>query len=221
MQSFCHNSVLQRSCGYSVHFWTVHCLSETGDNWLLKKVPDELWDIAGGYTCNARDPGDGGSIPGSGRSPGGGNGTPLQYSCLENPMDRERSMVGCSPWGRKELDMTEHITFPNMFLTPCQLCHSPSFLLGKYSCQRISCMFALGFKKKKKEVRTWSKLLNLAICSYVWLVVTAPNIWSRWYEKWLNFTAKLIKHFGTLLVKTVLKTKSVIHSGGIFHLQVC
>ena len=34
--------------------------------------------------CNA---GDLGSIPGSGRSPGNGNGTPLQYSCLENPMD--------------------------------------------------------------------------------------------------------------------------------------
>ena len=29
-----------------------------------------------------------GSIPGSGRSPGGGHGNPLQYSCLENPMDR-------------------------------------------------------------------------------------------------------------------------------------
>ena len=29
-----------------------------------------------------------GSIPGSGRSPGGGNGNPLQYSCLENPIDR-------------------------------------------------------------------------------------------------------------------------------------
>ena len=34
--------------------------------------------------CNA---GDLGSIPGSGRSPGEGNGNPLQYSCLENPMD--------------------------------------------------------------------------------------------------------------------------------------
>ena len=32
---------------------------------------------------------DAGSIPESGRSPGGGNGRPLQYSCLENPMDRE------------------------------------------------------------------------------------------------------------------------------------
>ena len=35
--------------------------------------------------CNA---GDLGSIPGSGRSPGEGNGNPLQYSCLENPRDR-------------------------------------------------------------------------------------------------------------------------------------
>ena len=34
------------------------------------------------------DAGDAGSIPGSGRSPGEGNGNPLQYSCLENPMDR-------------------------------------------------------------------------------------------------------------------------------------
>ena len=37
---------------------------------------------------SARDTRDAGSIPGSGRSPGGGNGNPLQYSCLENPMGR-------------------------------------------------------------------------------------------------------------------------------------
>ena len=38
--------------------------------------------------ANAGDIGDAGLIPGSGRSPGGGNGHPLQYYCLENPMDR-------------------------------------------------------------------------------------------------------------------------------------
>ena len=38
--------------------------------------------------CNAGDTGDAGLIPGSGRSPAGGNGNPLQYSCLENPTDR-------------------------------------------------------------------------------------------------------------------------------------
>ena len=38
--------------------------------------------------ANAGDVRDVGSIPGSGRSPGGGHANPLQYSCLENPMDR-------------------------------------------------------------------------------------------------------------------------------------
>ena len=38
--------------------------------------------------ANAGDIGDAGSIPGSGRSPGVGNGNPLEYSCLENSMDR-------------------------------------------------------------------------------------------------------------------------------------
>ena len=39
--------------------------------------------------ANAGDTRHAGSIPGLGRSPGEGNGDPLQYSCLENPMDRE------------------------------------------------------------------------------------------------------------------------------------
>ena len=39
--------------------------------------------------ASASNVGDLGSIPGWGRSPGEGNGNPLQYSCLENPMDRE------------------------------------------------------------------------------------------------------------------------------------
>ena len=39
--------------------------------------------------ASTRDVGDLGLIPGSGRSPGEGNGNPLQYSCLENPMDGE------------------------------------------------------------------------------------------------------------------------------------
>ena len=38
-------------------------------------------------------------IPGSGRSPGEGNGNPLQYSCLENPMDRASCQATYSPWG--------------------------------------------------------------------------------------------------------------------------
>ena len=51
--------------------------------------------------ASAGGAGDPGSIPGSGRSPGGGNGSPLQYSCLENPHG-QRSLVGYSAWGHKE-----------------------------------------------------------------------------------------------------------------------
>ena len=47
-----------------------------------------------------------GSIPGLGSSLGARHGNPLQYSCLENPI-RQRSLVGYSPWGCKELDVTE------------------------------------------------------------------------------------------------------------------
>ena len=46
------------------------------------------------------------SIPVLGRSPGGGHGNPLQYSCLENPQG-QRSLAGYSPWGPKESDTTE------------------------------------------------------------------------------------------------------------------
>ena len=70
-------------------------------------------------SCNAGATGDRSSIPGSERSPGGGHGNPLQYSCLENLMDRGAwqatvqgvAKTGYSPWGHKELDtieMTEH-----------------------------------------------------------------------------------------------------------------
>ena len=58
--------------------------------------------------CNA---GDLGSIPGSGRSPGEGNGNPLQYSCLENPMDRGEELGGLQSVGRKESDMTGRLHF--------------------------------------------------------------------------------------------------------------
>ena len=48
--------------------------------------------------CNAGDPG---SISGLGRSPGEGNGNPLQYSCLENPMDKEPG--GLQPMGSQRV----------------------------------------------------------------------------------------------------------------------
>ena len=70
------------------------------------------WNFPGGSDgkASAYNTGNPGSIPGLGRSPGEGNGNPLQYSCLENPID-QRNLVGYSPWGRKESDMTEWLHF--------------------------------------------------------------------------------------------------------------
>ena len=47
-----------------------------------------MWLSGKNPPVNVEEAGDAGSIPGLGRSPGEGNGNPLQYSCLDNPMDR-------------------------------------------------------------------------------------------------------------------------------------
>ena len=58
-------------------------------------------------SCNA---GDQGLIHGSGRCPGEGSFYSLQYPCLGNPKNRQRSLVGHSPWGQKESDTAERLT---------------------------------------------------------------------------------------------------------------
>ena len=59
------------------------------------------------FACNV---GDLGLIPGMlGRCPRRGHGKLLQYSCLEDPHG-QKSLVGCSPWGLKQLGMTERLT---------------------------------------------------------------------------------------------------------------
>ena len=86
-------------------------LNDTTDQIDLIAIYRTFWGFPGGSdskesACNV---GDLGSVPGLGRSHGGGQGNPLQYSCLENPHG-QRSLVGYSPWGCKELDMTEQIS---------------------------------------------------------------------------------------------------------------
>ena len=58
---------------------------------------------------SAYSEGDLGSMPGLGRCPGGGYGNPLQYYRLENTHG-QRSLAGCSSWGRRESDMTEQLS---------------------------------------------------------------------------------------------------------------
>ena len=65
---------------------------------VVKSLPTNVADIR-----------DVGSIPGLGRSPRGGHGNPLHYSCQENPMDRGTwNMAGYGPRGHRESDTTEH-----------------------------------------------------------------------------------------------------------------
>ena len=64
--------------------------------------------------CSAGGPG---SIPGLGRSPGGGHGNPLQDSSLEDSYG-QRSLVGYSPWSCKEFDMTEQLSTHKMYANP-------------------------------------------------------------------------------------------------------
>ena len=61
-------------------------------------------DFPGGSDgkASAYSVGDLGSIPVLGRSPGEGNGNPLQYSCLEKSQG-QKSLVGCNPWVRKRV----------------------------------------------------------------------------------------------------------------------
>ena len=87
--------------------------------WRRDRLPTPVFlgfpDVSGGKesACNA---GDLGSIPGMGRSPGGGHGSPLQYSCLENPHG-QRSLAGYNPWGSERVghdQVTKHSTAPLM-----------------------------------------------------------------------------------------------------------
>ena len=93
--------------------------------------------------ASAHGAGDLGSIPGLGRSPGEGNGNPLQYFCLENSMDWEapQSLVGYSPWGHKESDTTERLHFTLLFFFFClSIVVSARF---KYDCQGSLMYFLL------------------------------------------------------------------------------
>ena len=104
--------------------------------------------------CNVRDLG---SIPGWGRSPGEGNGNPLQYSCLENSMDR-----GYSSWGCKESDMTEWLT-----LSHFQNNISPMTLVPQFENRLNWLFFFEQIKQRWKQHNTIQSHLLVRIFSYL------------------------------------------------------
>ena len=78
--------------------------------------------------------GDLGSIPGLERSPGEGNGCPLQYSGLENPHGQKR-LAGYSPRGCKESDMPEWHSLSLHFAV--------TYLINLHLASSVSCLFSL------------------------------------------------------------------------------
>ena len=81
------------------------------NNWIELIYMGLPWGLACDVSaCNV---GYQGSVLGSGRSPGGGHGNPLQYPC-----HGQRSLAGYSPWGFKELDRTEQLTHTHMVGLP-------------------------------------------------------------------------------------------------------
>ena len=100
-----------------------------------RQLPSELRLSAGWWLkgkASACSAGDLGLIPGSGRSPGEGNGNLLQYFCLENSM-------GYNPWSCKESDTTEQLHFFFM------LCGKAPWVLEQMCCPQISFLAVLGF----------------------------------------------------------------------------
>ena len=81
-----------------------HCQISIENYPLLLRLPSRSGSDG---KASAYNVGDLGSIPGLERSPGEGNSNPLQYSCLENPMDRESWQATVHGLACKELDTTE------------------------------------------------------------------------------------------------------------------
>ena len=91
-----------------VNYSLVQCLTGFPDGTEVKNLP-----------ANAGDARDSDLIPGSGRSPGGRNGSPLQYSCLRNPMDRGawQAIVPGVPRDGHDLATEHSSTLPHGYTT--------------------------------------------------------------------------------------------------------
>ena len=139
--------------------------------WNLKYVTNELIHRAfpGGSdskekpACNA---GDLGSIPGSGRSPGEGNGNPLQFSCLENPIDRDDWQATVSRV--TESDTTEQLTHTHETETDSQIQQRDLWLSrGRRGGEGMDCDF---------EVSRWKLLQIECISTKILLYSTGKYI---------------------------------------------
>ena len=120
--------------------------------------------------ANAGNSGDAGSIPGSWRSSGGGNGNPLQYSRLENTMDRG-AWWAIVPWGRKKVrhDWSEWSMVSGARFATCVLGTSRTLLQEVEACEWLGfflCIFKMFILLKK--------------ISFELMVQNVTKIWKLW-----------------------------------------
>ena len=143
--------------------------------------------------------GDMGSVPGLGRSPGGGNDNPLQYSCLGN--HGQKSLVGYSPWVAKESDMTGQLSMHTcsfrkngLALLKCGLFIKPWRHLRRICCPRHKItVWAVDFPEKKKNWGNRCSAADFYFCQTSALETNQNNIyWSLPFS-----SSKVISYFRT------------------------
>ena len=126
-----------------------------------------------------------GLIPGLGRSPGGGHGSLLQYSCLENPHG-QRSPVGYSPCGCKESDMTEWLSTAHVWMW--ELDHKESWVLKNWCFWTVVLKKTLESPLDCKEIKPFNSKGNQ---SWIFIGRTdaeaeIPILWPRDAKNWLT-----------------------------------
>ena len=107
-----------------------HWATRENDRYIWQKL--QLWHIKGLSSDDkesAWNAGDSGSVLGLGRSPGEGNGYPLQYSCLENSLDRDYS-----PWCHKESDMIERLSLLTFKVSDTSVRHLQKMISNGQGC---------------------------------------------------------------------------------------
>ena len=138
--------------------------------------------------CHTEDPG---SIPGSGRSPGEVNGNPLQYSCLENFMDREAWQA--TGHGIAELDMTKCLTLSfSSFMTWRNLNQKQGKLRTDLECivysQRVIVslnvylaeLYKVLFSTQPRHLKIWQPVHKLCVCVCTCVFTHKQNALEHW-----------------------------------------
>ena len=143
------------------------------------------WLSSKEFTCNAADAV---LIPGLGRSPGEENGNLLQYSCLESP-HRQRSLVGYSPWGCTESDMTQWLNHHHQWKV--FVFHS-SFCFHLFIDQRASKLFLKGKRWRRAQFLPLPAVFNGVTVVQVieandisWMLVRRPPRW-EFFLPWVG-----------------------------------